>query len=129
MIAAYVGAIFIIIAFSQLLIWFGLVEKAKQIGGISKQTASVLSDASLDDDTKEKAMRQNSIALFGGFFSLTAGLIAALGLPILAVWLVSFAHVWSFETVMTVSLSWPVIVGGLVIFIVMMMRARGGVQE
>lgn len=127
--SAYVGAAFIVLAFSQLLISFNLVEKARKIGATSRQSAAILSDKSLDDDAKEKAMRQHSVALFGGFFTLTAGLVAALGIPIFAVWLVSFTHLWSFENVMTASLSWPVILGGIVAFVIVMLVPRRGIQE
>ncbi|MGD9711042.1 MAG: hypothetical protein AB7V46_03135 [Thermomicrobiales bacterium] len=129
MMMAYLGAAFIILAFSRLLVTFGLVERARQIGGASREAMAVLSNSALDDDAKEKAMRGHSVALFSGFLRLTAGLLAALLLPTLAVWLLSLVHIWSFDEVIAASLSWPLILGGLLVFIFIVWRARGGVQE
>ncbi len=127
--AAYIGAVFIILCFSQLLVSFGLVEQASRIIGISREASAALSDSTLDDDAKEKAMRRHSVALFGGFFRVTLGLLAALGIPIVLVWLVGLTRLWSFDAVMAASLSWPMILGGLLVFIFIMMRARRGVQK
>ncbi len=129
MIAAYAGAVLIVAGFSQLLVWFGLIDRAKEIAGISRNVIATLKNPSLDDDAKEVALRKDSMALFIRFFTLTAGLCFALGLPLLCVWLVSWTRLWSFDGVLGASLSWPMAAGGLVIFIALMVRSGRGVQE
>lgn len=126
---AYIGAVLIIVGFSWLLVRLGLVERAKDIAGISRKAMATLSDPKLDDDAKEKALRQHSIALFSRFFTLTFGLCAALGLPILVIWLLSLAHIWSFEDVMLASVSWPILLGGLLLFVAVLMVPRRDVQK
>ncbi|MEO8722859.1 MAG: hypothetical protein ABI395_04950 [Sphingobium sp.] len=122
MIASYMGAVFIIIGFSVLFVKLRLTEKAKQIQGVASQSMATLSNSTLSDDDKEAAMRRDSKALFMLFVTLTAGLAVALGLPLLLVWLVGWTHVWTFDRVIEASLSWPLIVGGTFVFIVILLR-------
>ena len=72
-------------------------------------------------------MRRDSIALSGHFARLTLLLALALGLPMLLVWVLGQARLWRFEDVVAASLSWPFLIGGVVLFVavVAMGRRRG----
>jgi hypothetical protein len=122
MIASYIGAVFIIIGFSVLFVKLRLTDKARQIRDVASRSMATLSNSSLSDDDKEAAMRRDSKALFLLFITLTAGLGVAIGLPLSLVWILAWAHIWTFDGVIDASLSWPLIVAGTVIFIVLLIR-------
>ena len=121
MIGSYLGAALIIAGFAWLLVRLGLVERARQINGLVRQSAATMSDRALNDDEKERALQRHSIALFRQFALLTLGLALALGLPILLVWLLGLTRLWSFEGAIAASLSWPFLLAGLVIFIAVLL--------
>ena len=113
----YAGAALIVVGFSWLLVRLGLVERARRINLIVKQSAATTADRSLSDLQKEQALRQNSLALFGLFGKITLGLLLALGLPTLLVRLVAYTHLWCFDEVIETSVSWPFLLVGFAIFI------------
>ena len=124
MVGSYAGAAVIVAGFAWLLLRLGLVERAQEINAVVRQTAATMSDKSLSDDQKERAMRKDSAALFRLFGVITAGLLLALGLPMLLVWLIGLTDLWNFEDALAATLSWPFLIGGLVLFIVVVMVAR-----
>ena len=124
MIASYAGAIVIVVGFSWLLIRLRLVERSREINGIVRQSAATASDRSMSDDAKAQALRKQSLTLFGLFASLTFGLVVAVGLPILLVWLLAFTEVWDFEGALEATLSWPLIIAGLLPLVVIFLRSE-----
>ena len=121
----YAGAALIVVGFSWLLVRLGLVERARRINLIVKQSAATTADRSLSDLQKEQALRQNSLALFGLFGKITLGLLLALGLPTLLVRLVAYTHLWSFDEVIATSVSWPFLLAGFAIFVaVILLQGR-----
>lgn len=124
MIGSYVGAALIVAGFAWLLLRLHLPEQALRINALVRASAATMSDKSLTDRQKERAMRQNSGTLFGQFLRITLGLLAALGLPMALVWLIGFTGLWSFEGAIEASLSWPFLLAGLVLFIAVMMVGR-----
>lgn len=123
MIGSYAGAILIVIGFSWLLFRLQLAERSARISGVVRQSAATAADRSLSDDAKGRAMRGHSLALFGLFADLTFRLVLAIGLPILLVWLLAFARLWSFETVLATTLSWPFLIAGLLLFLAIFLRS------
>ena len=124
MIGSYAGAALIVAGFAWLLLRLGLVERAQEINAVVRQTAATMADRSLGDDEKERAMRKDSAALFRLFAIITGGLLLALGLPMLLVWLIGLTHLWSFDGAIAASLSWPFLLAGLVLFITVMVIGR-----
>jgi len=57
------------------------------------------------------------------FASLTTGLVVAVGLPILFVWLLSLAQLCSFERALEATLSWPFLVAGVLAFLPAILRS------
>ena len=124
MIGSYAGAALIVIGFSWLLIRLQLVEQSRRINGIVRQSAATASDRSLSDAAKAQALRRHSLALFALFASLTFGLILAVGLPILLVWLLAFANLWSFEGALEATLTWPFLIAGLLPLVAIFLRSE-----
>lgn len=122
MIGSYAGAILIVVGFTWLLIRLRLVERSRQINTIVRESAATTADRSLSDSAKAQALRRYSMTLFGLFASLTLGLAIAVGLPILLVWLLALAQLWSFEGALEATLSWPFLIAGLVLFILALVR-------
>lgn len=122
MIGDYAGAALIVVGFSWLLIRLRLVERSREINDIVRQSAATAGDRSMGDDAKAKVLRRHSLALFRLFGSLTLGLILAVGLPILLVWILSFARLWDFESALQATLSWPFLIAGLVPLLIIFIR-------
>lgn len=124
MIAASVAAAFIVLGFAMILSRLGLVALASEVRHLSQRSLNVLRDAVLDDDAKEAAMQANARALFAKFIHLTLGLAFALLVPVALIWGVSLTGIVSFETVMAVSLTWPFLLAGGILFIVVLMLGK-----
>lgn len=123
-IANCAGAALIIAGFSWLLVRLGLIEQARRINHIAKQSAATAADRSLTDLQKEQALRENSLTLFGLFGRITLGLLLALGLPTLLVRLVAFTHLWTFDEVIATSVSRPFIIAGIAAFVAVIIFQR-----
>ncbi|MBL0115573.1 MAG: hypothetical protein IPP45_09070 [Sphingomonadales bacterium] len=124
MIAASLAAAFIVLGFAMILSRLGLVALASEVRHLSQRSLNVLRDALLDDDAKEAAMQANARALFAKFIHLTLGLALALLVPVALIWGVSLTGIVSFETVMAVSLTWPFLLAGGILFIVVLMLGK-----
>ena len=123
MIGNYAGAALIVIGFSWLLLRLQLVERSGRIGGVVQQSTATAADRSLSDAEKGRALRRHSLALFGLFGDLTLRLALAIGLPILLVWLLAFARLWNFEGALEATVSWPFLIAGLLLFLVIFLRS------
>ena len=124
MIGGYAGAALIVAGFSWLLLRFQLPQQAARITALVRESGAIMADKVLSDRKKERALRRNSAVLFGQFIKITLGLLAALALPMAVVWLVGLAGWWRLEEVIAVSLSWPFLLAGLVLFILVMLIGR-----
>lgn len=124
MIVAYAAAAFIILGFAAILSRLGLVEIAAEVSRLSRNSLTVLRDRDLGDDAKEAAMQANARALFAGFVRLTVGLAIALFLPILLVWGIAQTGIFTFDTVIRASLTWPFLLGGAIVFMAVLLRKR-----
>jgi hypothetical protein len=122
-IGSYVGAMLILLGFSWLLYRLQLVERSGRVSGIVRQSAATAADRSLGDAAKGQALRRNSLALFGLFADLTFRLLLAVGLPMLVVWLLAFARLWSFEGALEATVSWPFLIAGLLLFFIIFLRS------
>ena len=123
MIENYAGAALIVIGFSWLLVRLQLVERSGRINGAVRQSTATAADRSLSDDEKGRALRRQSLTLFGLFGDLTFRLALAIGLPVLLVWLLAFTRLWNFEGSLEATLSWPFLIAGLLIFLAIFLRS------
>lgn len=74
-----------VLAFLAAFTLLGIVPKAREAIATSRQTATIMGDASLDDDAKEAAVQKASMALMKGFFGLLlriVGILLAAYVPI-----------------------------------------------
>jgi hypothetical protein len=118
------GAALVVAGFTFLLARLGLVDRARRINGVLRSTAGIVADRAMPDREKERALQRGSLTLFALFAALTAGLAAAVGLPILLVWLIGLTKLWDFEHAMRATLSWPFLIGGLLLFIIVLVANR-----
>ncbi len=124
MIGSYAGAVVVVLGFSWLLLRLRLAERSAHIVDIVRHSAATAKDRSLSDDAKAKALRHDSLELFGIFATVGFGLALALGLPVLLVWLIAFTGIWSFGGAIRTTLTWPFLVAGLLPFVAIVLRGR-----
>lgn len=122
MIGNYAGAILLVAGFSILFLRLQLIERSGRINGIVRHSAAVAADRSLGDDAKARAMRRNSLSLFGLFADLIFRLALTIGLPLLLVWGLSFTQAWSFQGAIDATFSWPVLIVGLLPVLAIFLR-------
>ncbi|MGL4541725.1 MAG: hypothetical protein ACRCUI_04355, partial [Polymorphobacter sp.] len=119
---AWLGAGFIIFGFGWLLARLRLVALARLVAAQSQHSMAVLRDPALNDDAKEALMQAAAKALFALFVKLTAGLAVALALPVALVWAVAQTGIVGFDDVIAVSLTWPFLLAGVGMFIIVARR-------
>ena len=120
----YAGAIFLVIGFVFILKISRLVEKSTRVIDISKQAVAELRNSELSDDAKESAMQSHAKRLFGLFFLITLGGVAAVVLPIAVIWGLDRLELVSIDAVMQVALSWPFFVAVTVLIVVAVVVKR-----
>ena len=111
-----VGAVFLVVGFVALARVCALVERSKRVVVLAKQSWQSIGNPDLDDDAREKALQRYAKELFFLFFAISLGSLTALGLPAGVVWLLDRAGLMSFESVVTVALSWRFLLSTTLIF-------------
>lgn len=99
---SWVLAALVVAAFALVLRWLGLPARAREAGDGARESVGVLRDPALDDRAKEAALRRQALRLFALLGVLVGGSLLALGLPLLAVWLLDLAGVASLASVLGV---------------------------
>lgn len=123
--ATALGVIILVGGFIALFKLFRLTQAAKQTMAAAQEALGVMQDATKDDDEKEAAMQALAKRLFGYFFILTAGSIAALGIPAGAVWGLDRLQLVPFQAVIDVTISWEFLLGTtVVLFLIAMLRGK-----
>lgn len=105
----------VVVAFAVLIERFNLMERAREVGSRALGSLEVLRDPELDDVAKEKVLRRQAVRLFGLVGILGGGSLLALGLPLLAVWLLDLGGVASLESVLAVLSSIEFLIGATII--------------
>jgi hypothetical protein len=105
----------VVVAFAVLIERFNLMERAREVGSRALGSLQVLRDPELDDVAKEKVLRRQAVRLFGLVGILGGGSLLALGLPLLAVWLLDLGGVASLESVLAVLSSIEFLIGATII--------------
>ena len=122
----YAGAIFLVIGFIIVLKAFKLVEKSTRVIDISRRAVADLRSSELDDDAKESAMQSYAKQLFGLFFLITIGGIAAVFLPVAVIWELDRLQFVSLDAILRVALSWHFIIATTILISIALVvnRAR-----
>ena len=121
----WIGATLLVAGFLALLKLFRLVERGRESLGIVRQSFGQLADRTLDDDAKEKAMRQYSLRLFGLFGTLAFFGAAAALLPLALLWLLDRAGWIDLDAIMATAMSWPFLcASGVVTVVVLWLLSR-----
>lgn len=122
----YAGAVFLVIGFIFILKILRLVDHSTRVVNISKRAIEDLRSAELDDDAKESAMQSHAKHLFGLFFLITLGGVAAVCLPIGVIWGLDRLQLVSIDAVLGVALSWPflIVTTALISIVLVFTRAR-----
>ena len=115
---SFVGAVVLIIGFLLLIKYLKVIEKSSKVIDIAKQSILTIRDSESSDLQKEIAMQKYAKELLLLFLIIAVGSILALAIPSALVWLMELAGFLSFQSVITLTLSWEFIVGSIVISIV-----------
>jgi hypothetical protein len=95
-------AVGVVVVFAVAVLALGLTQRAREAGMRAKGCLDVLRDPSLDDDAKGRALRRQSLHLFGLSATLIGGTALALLVPLSAVLLMDRAGMASFDAVLAV---------------------------
>lgn len=118
-----IGASMVVIAFAVLAHYIGLARWTGEVMVHSRQAAAVLRDSTLDDLAKEKAVQVAAIQLFKLLGKLIMGSIAAVSLPIGAIWLADTGGLVSFDGVLAMLVRWEFLLAatgiGFMVFFVL----------
>jgi hypothetical protein len=121
----WVWAAALVLLFVVLLRAFGMVERSREVIGLSKASVDVIRDPALDDLAKEKTLQANALTLLGQFLVLTAAGAAALLIPA-ALLLGADRLGWaSFDGVVNVSMS-PLFLGVTGVLTLVALALPGG---
>ena len=105
-----VGAVLVVIVFAALLHVFRTVEFTKQVTQIAHGSVETIRSSELNDRQKESIVQKNTVQLLRLLGILVVTSIAALVLPLVLVWLLALAGLWSYDAVQAMLLSWEFII-------------------
>lgn len=97
---------------------FRLVPASLEAISTARRAAGVMRDPALDDDQKEGLIRAAALRLFGLFATITVRALLALLAPVAVVVLLAWLGLVELDAVIAASLSWPVILGSLILMAV-----------
>jgi hypothetical protein len=104
-----------ILAFCAAFHFSGLVARAQAAIATARQTVAVISDKTLDDEQKERAVQGGALRMFGQFALITITAILVLAAPAVVMWIAEMLGAASFAAVSDFLLSWEVIIGATVL--------------
>jgi len=112
---SFLLAVMVVVVFALVLERLDLPERARETAARARESLDVLRDPELDDREKESALQEQSLRLFGLLGILLGGSLLALGVPLLAVWLLELVGVSSLDAVLGVLESPPFLLGTVVV--------------
>lgn len=95
-------AVLVVAGFALVVQRLGLPDRAREVGRRARESLEILGDRGRDDRSKERALRRQSGRLLRLLGLLVGGSALALGLPLLAVWLLELAGLASLAGVLSV---------------------------
>jgi uncharacterized membrane protein YkgB len=105
----WVGGAFIVFAFFGLLKAFRVIEVSKDVITLSSTVMSTMTDNSMSDLEKEKAMQSFSIRFFKYFISILIGSALAIAIPVLVLWGLQQLGLLSLDDIIATTLTWEFI--------------------
>lgn len=122
------GAVVVVGLFVWLVHVLKLVPLAKDAIAISRRSAAIMGDSTLDDDAKETAIQQSAVRLIKLSFLLLVGSAVALAAPMGVIWLLEVVGLVSLDAVVTILLRSDFLVlatvVGIASFVVLERRKR-----
>jgi len=112
---SFLLAVMVVVVFALVLERLDLPERARETAARARESLDVLRDPELDDREKESALQEQSLRLFGLLGILLGGSLLALGVPLLAVWLLELVGVSSLDAVLGVLESPSFLLGTVVV--------------
>ena len=121
----YLAAFLTVTIFVIALWMFGIIAVAAKAVEVSRASAKTIRDPALSDEDKERRLQRASLALLGGFCSISARAAAAVGVslvPMLAFDLAGLATFWNVADFLA---TWEaIIVISVVLTLVFLVRRR-----
>lgn len=117
-------ATLVVASFALVLERLHLPDRAREVGNRAIDSLRVLRDPTLDDLAKEEALQHQAVRLFVLLGILVGGSLLALGIPLLAVWLLELGGVASLNSVLAVLERIEFLVGVTVIGAVIYLLVR-----
>ena len=101
----YLGAAFIVIGFVFLIKRLRLIENSVLVVSVARQAVADIGNPDMPDESKEAAVQQHALQLLKLFFVLAATAFAAVGLPVVIIWLFDWLGLLSFDRIIEITLS------------------------
>jgi len=110
-----IAAIFVVLLFIVLLFALGLVERARDVVAIARESARIMGDTALTDDDKEAAIQKNALRMMKLAGALLFGFAITLLAPIGLVWVVGLTGLVSLDATIGILLRWDFMVAATVV--------------
>jgi hypothetical protein len=110
---AFFGVMLLVGGMSALIKLFGLFPRALQAVRTSRSALNVMRNPELGDDHKEVLLQRYSLALLRSFLDLLMRGAGSLARPLGLLWALEVAGVVSLKAVLALTLSWPLLLGGV----------------
>jgi hypothetical protein len=110
---AFFGVMLLVGGMSALIKLFGLFPRALQAVRTSRSALNVMRNPELGDDHKEVLLQRYSLALLRSFLDLLMRGAGSLAIPLGLLWALEVAGVVSLKAVLALTLSWPLLLGGV----------------
>jgi len=123
------GGLIVVFGFLGLAKVFRLLERNLKVIEISRLSASIIGDNSLDDLQKEKALQKNAQKLLVLFLIIVGASIVSLGIPLGVIWLLDAINLLSFTGVVRTMTSTWFILTGIGISLIYFYLKRGKKEE
>lgn len=111
----------------------GIYPRLLSVFSLSREAARAMTDASLDDDDKERLARRYALKMFRSFIGVTLRAAVVLALPAAALLILDALNLVEFREVADVLTMWEVILGStaaaLVVWFVRRAARRTGSDE
>ncbi|HET8705668.1 MAG TPA: hypothetical protein VFM46_05120, partial [Pseudomonadales bacterium] len=111
----WIAAALLAVGFILLLKLFKVIDVSRDVLTLSRTVTSIISDKSISELEKEKAMQKHSLDFFRYFLVILLGSAAALAVPFGLVWLFARSGMVSLENTLTITISWQFLLGTLVL--------------
>lgn len=112
---SFIGAALLVGGVITLVKVLGLFPRALQAMRTSKSAFEVLNHPALEDDRKEVLLQGYSLVLLRSFLDLLLRGAGSIALPVGLLWMLEYAGVLSLKVVFALTLSWPFLLGGVIV--------------